>query len=134
VLEVALYCLSLVLGVAVPALIVRVDLSRLSGARLERSWPDAGLWSAVVFFGVLSVPIHIIRTRRSLLGILWGIVWFALAVAAVVLPVAALTSWFMAERLEGRGLGRAAGITAASSLSRARNARNYAPSSRPAPD
>ena len=67
--EVLLFTLSFVLGIAVPALIVRRDVARLVGEQLSRSWPDASLWAAVVVFGPISVPIHFLRTRRSLLGI-----------------------------------------------------------------
>ena len=48
VAEVLLYTLSFALGIVVPASIVSWDVAHLRGAQLERAWPDAGLWSAVV--------------------------------------------------------------------------------------
>lgn len=88
--EVLLYTLSFALGIAVPAGIVRFDLARLAGDRLERAWPDASLWSAVVVFGPLCVPIHFIRTRRSWGGALLALMWLALAILLISLPVEAL--------------------------------------------
>jgi hypothetical protein len=88
--EVLLYTLSFVLSIAVPATIVRRDLARLRGERLARSWPDSSLWSAVVVFGPLSVPIHFIRTRRSWVGLLLAILWLIGAILLVALPVEAL--------------------------------------------
>jgi hypothetical protein len=88
--EILLFTLSFALGIAVPASIVRRDLSRLTGEHLARAWPDASLWSAVVVFGPLCVPIHFIRTRRSLWGILLGAAWLFAALLLIALPVEAL--------------------------------------------
>jgi len=88
--EVLLFTLSLALGIAVPATIVRWDLGRLTGERLARSWPDASLWLAVVVFGPICLPIHFIRTRRSWAGVGLGVLWLALGFALVALPVEAL--------------------------------------------
>jgi hypothetical protein len=92
--EVLLYVLSFALGIAIPATIVRRDLARLTGERLARSWPDASLWSAVVVFGPLCLPIHFIRTRRSLVGAALGLGWFAGAIVASALPVELLARAF----------------------------------------
>ncbi len=88
--EVLLFTFSLALGIAVPALIVRWDLGRLSGERLARSWPEASFWLAVVMFGPLCVPIHFIRTRRSWAGFGLGALGGALAFLLVWLPAWAL--------------------------------------------
>lgn len=88
--EVLLFTLSFALGILVPHAIVRRDLSRLSGDRLARSWPDASLWSAVVVFGPLCVPVHFIRTRRSWLGLALGAFWLLTALLLVALPVEVL--------------------------------------------
>ncbi len=88
--EVLLFTLSFALGILVPATIVRRDLSRLSGERLARCWPDASLWSAVVVFGPLCVPIHFIRTRRSWAGLGLGIIWLVAALLLIALPIEAL--------------------------------------------
>jgi hypothetical protein len=90
--EVLLFSLSFVLGIAVPAGIVRGDLARLQGERLARSWPDASVWAAVVAFGPLCVPVHFIRTRRSLVGIALGLAWLIAALLLIVLPVELLGS------------------------------------------
>lgn len=92
--EVLLFTLSFALGIAVPALIVRRDLTRLSGEPLARAWPDASLWSAVVVFGPLCLPVHFIKTRRSLLGLALGIGWLACAVLVISLPVELLAYLF----------------------------------------
>jgi hypothetical protein len=92
--EVLLFTLSFALGIAVPALIVRRDLTRLSGAPLARAWPDASLWAAVVAFGPLCLPVHFIRTRRSLLGIALGLGWLVGAVLLISLPVELLARLF----------------------------------------
>jgi hypothetical protein len=91
---VLLFALSFALGIAVPAAIVRRDLARLSGEPLSRSWPDTSLWSAVVAFGPLSVPIHFIRTRRSAWGILLGLWWLGWAVVLIATPVELLAQIF----------------------------------------
>ena len=92
--EVLLFTLGLALGIAVPAIIVRHDLTRLSGEPLARAWPDASLWAAVVVFGPLCLPIHFIRTRRSLLGIALGLGWLVGAVLLISLPVELLARLF----------------------------------------
>jgi hypothetical protein len=92
--EVLLYVLSFALSIAVPATIVRRDLARLTGEPLARSWPDASLWAAVVVFGPLCLPIHFIRTRRSLLGVALGVGWLAGAIALSALPVELLARAF----------------------------------------
>jgi len=92
--EVLLYALSFALSIGVPATIVRGDLKRLTGERLARAWPDAGLWSALVVFGPLCLPVHFIRTRRNWAGIDLGVFWFCLAVAAISLPVEGLGRLF----------------------------------------
>lgn len=92
--KVLLDALSIALGIAVPAVIVRRDLARLTGERLARSWPDTSLWLAVVMFGPLSVPIHFMRTRRSLWGLCLALWWLGWAVASISLPIAILAHIF----------------------------------------
>lgn len=69
--------------IAVSAWIVRRDVRRLDAELLARAWPEPSLWSAVVCFSPLCIPIHFIRTRRSFLGVTLGVAWFAAAVVAV---------------------------------------------------
>ncbi len=58
------------------------DESRMRPFERARAWPPASLRIAVVVFGILSLPIHFGRTRRSLLGVLQGFAW-AVAFAAL---------------------------------------------------
>jgi Zn-dependent membrane protease YugP len=90
--EVFLFALSFALSIAVPALIVRWDLGRLRGERLERAWPDASMWSAVVAFNLLCLPVHFIRTRRSWAGLGLGIFWLVCAFLLIALPVEGLAA------------------------------------------
>jgi hypothetical protein len=83
VAEVLLFLLSFILSRAVPAAILRFDLQQLRGEMLARAWPDSSLWSAVGGFGPLCVPIHFVRTRRSLVGLLLGGFWL-LCVALII--------------------------------------------------
>jgi len=84
---VLLYALQLVLGVVVPAVVVRRDLRRLPPGELARAWPDASVWSAVALVSVFAVILHFARTRRSFLGFLLGLGWFVVAYAGVLGPV-----------------------------------------------
>ncbi len=84
--EVLLFALDAALGIFVCSWILRRDLRRLVGVELERAWPDASLWMAVVMFGPLSVPFHFIRTRRSLAGLDLALFWLGLAVGLSSLP------------------------------------------------
>lgn len=84
--DVLLVAVQMVLGVLVPAAIVRHDLRRLPPAELARAWPDASVWSAVALVSVFAVLLHFARTRRTFLGFLIGSVWFAVAYAGVLGP------------------------------------------------
>ncbi len=88
--EVLLFVLSMALGIAVPAVIVKRDLVRLTGEQLARAWPEASLWLAVVVFGPICLPIHFIRTRRNWAGLGLAVFWLLCALALVTLPVEAL--------------------------------------------
>jgi hypothetical protein len=92
--EVLLFTLSFALGIAVPATIVRYDLTRLRGERLERAWPDSSLWSAVVVFGPLCVPLHFLRTRRSWGGLGLGVFWLVVSLLLISLPIEGLAAIF----------------------------------------
>lgn len=82
-----LVAVQMILGVVVPALVVRRDLRRLPPVQRARAWPDASVWSAAALVSVLAVVVHFTRTRRSVLGFLLGLGWFALAYAGVLGPV-----------------------------------------------
>jgi hypothetical protein len=92
--EVLLFTLSFSLGIAVPTTIVRRDVSRLAGEQLARSWPEASLWSAVVVFGPIAVPIHFLRTRRSWRGLVLSVGWFVVALLLIAVPVEVLARIF----------------------------------------
>ena len=57
--------------------LVRWDESRLSDAQLARAWPVATRRMALVYFGAAALPIHFGRTRRSVWGVLQGVLWGA---------------------------------------------------------
>jgi hypothetical protein len=51
------------------------DESRLTPRQRDQAWPTASRRIAVVYFGVLSLPVHFVRTRRSVSGLLQGVAW-----------------------------------------------------------
>jgi len=53
------------------------DESRLSPKQLERAWPPASRTLALVYFALLSLPLHFWRTRRTTSGTLLGFAWAA---------------------------------------------------------
>jgi len=69
--------------IAVSAWVVRRDVKHLGPEELSRAWPDPSLWSAVVCFSPICVPIHFVRTRRSLVGVALGIAWFVATLVTV---------------------------------------------------
>jgi hypothetical protein len=80
------------LGIAVPVWIVRFDMRRLDADRLARAWPDASFWIAVVAFGPLCIPVHFWKTRRSLLGLVLGLIW-GLAALVTLSAVTQVAAW-----------------------------------------
>jgi len=86
-----------------PAVIAAIvsDERRLTGRELERAWPAVSrdcaifaLWS--LGLPHLCVPIHFVRTRRSLRGTAMGLLWLAavvLADAGAQLAAAAGIEW-----------------------------------------
>ena len=89
--EVLQLSLQFALSILFPALVIRRDLARLAPLPLSRAWNDASLWSAVVTFGPITLIVHFARTRRSLLGLLLGLLWAACAI---------LLSWLLASVCE----------------------------------
>jgi len=81
------FLIQLLLGVFLTAKVVGRDMRKLPPERLPRAWNSASFWSAIVLFGPLSIPVHFVRTRRSLTGLGLGVLW-----AAAVLAVLGLTS------------------------------------------
>jgi hypothetical protein len=109
------------------------DESRLTAERLERAWPPATKTLAIVYFGALGVPVlvHFWRTRRSVSGVLVGVVGgvlaFALnvtvAVAIDALPDEALSPGPALAAMALIGIAFAAGLVGLSSRARLRKAR-----------
>ena len=79
-------------SILVPWWILRFDESRLSALELSRSWPQASFWCSLAAFGPLTVPLHFLRTRRSLWGAFLALIWFLLAVLGVLFPSALLSA------------------------------------------
>jgi hypothetical protein len=94
--EALILALSFVLNAALPYLIVKRDLKRLSAERLARAWPDASLLSAVFAFGPFSLPVHFAKTRRSWLGLGLGLAACAAVLLAQALLAAGL-SWVLGQ-------------------------------------
>jgi hypothetical protein len=82
-IDVLLVIVQMALQIALPGAVIRRDMKRLDAAALARSWNDASFWSAIVVFGALALPVHFVKSRRSIRGVLLGLFWFA-ATAAVV--------------------------------------------------
>ena len=90
--ETLLVALSLVLNSLLPYWIVKRDLAQLPKARLARAWTEPSFLSAVLAFGALSLPVHFVKTRRSLAGLGLGFGWCALVVLTQTLVVAGLSA------------------------------------------
>jgi NhaP-type Na+/H+ or K+/H+ antiporter len=88
-MDVVLVGIQMALSIALPWFIVSRDMRRLNPTQLERSWNTASFWSAIVAFSLLALPVHFVKTRRSLWGFSLGIAWF---LACVV--VLELVGWF----------------------------------------
>jgi len=78
--DAAVMVLEFVAAIAVSVLIVTHDVKRLPPELLARAWPTTSMWSAVALLGPFCIPIHFVRTRRSLWGVGLGVVWLAGAV------------------------------------------------------
>jgi hypothetical protein len=85
--DVLLVAVQMLLGIVVPAAVVRRDLRRLAPRERARAWPDVSVWTAVALVSVFAVPIHFFRTRRSFAGVMLGLGWLLAAYAVVLGPV-----------------------------------------------
>jgi hypothetical protein len=65
-------------------------MDRRDDPRLERAWPPSSRASAIIGFGVLALPLHFLRTRRNLIGLLLAIGFTALALLVESIALAAL--------------------------------------------
>jgi hypothetical protein len=84
----------LALGIAATSFIIRRDMRRLSPERFSRAWNTASFWNAVVVFGPVCLPVHFVRTRRTVWGLLLGLFWAAVVTVAVGILSDALMSVF----------------------------------------
>jgi hypothetical protein len=85
--EVLSFSVQLALNVGITAFILRWDEGRMDALASARAWPPASRWAAIVAFGPLCIPVHFVKTRRSLVGGLLGLIWMALAVIALGLAM-----------------------------------------------
>lgn len=85
--DVAQLILQLALGILLPATVVRRDLRRLNPEQLARTWNTASFWTAVVAFGPLCLPVHFVKARRSVVGLVLGMFWMVVVIAAILLVV-----------------------------------------------
>jgi hypothetical protein len=65
--------------------LIRRDERRLTGLEAARTFLPATFWVAVVVFGPLSIPIHFVRTRRSLSGLMLGLLWLVAVLGLITL-------------------------------------------------
>lgn len=82
------------LGILLTAYVVRRDIRRLSAEQRARTWTPASFWVSVVVFGPLCIPVHFVKARRSMVGLLLGLLWMA-AVLAVLSAVAEIGNWLV---------------------------------------
>lgn len=92
--EIVQLSLQLALGILLTWWVLRRDTDRLPPVQQQRAWNDASFWVAVVVFNPLCIPIHFIRTRRSLGGVALGLAWMA-AVAVVLAGVSEVAGWLL---------------------------------------
>jgi hypothetical protein len=75
--------LEFVAAIAVSVVVVTRDVKRLEPRLLARAWPTTSIWAAVALLGPFCIPLHFVRTRRSLVGLGLGVAWFAGAILAL---------------------------------------------------
>ena len=74
------------------ALLLSWDERRLSDEALARAWPVSTRGIAIVVGGVLCLPLHFARTRRTVLGFFLGVAWM-IGVGLLTGLVSALVAW-----------------------------------------
>lgn len=92
--EIILFSLQLALGILLTWWVLRRDMLRLPPEQSGRAWNNASFWVAVVVFNPISIPIHFVKTRRSLGGLALGLSWMAFVVAVLV-GVNAAAAWLL---------------------------------------
>lgn len=109
--ELLLYLVAFALNTLAPIVLLRHDIARLRGEQLARSWPDSSMWSAALMFGPLCIPVHYLRTRRSLVGVLLAIFWLVYTLLLLVLVLTDLETAFGIEDEPSRGVSGPARAT-----------------------
>jgi hypothetical protein len=66
------------------------DERRMTDDQRARAWPVASRRIAVVYFSPLCVPLHFLRTRRNLRGVVEAVAWTAALVALLAVVDAVL--------------------------------------------
>ena len=95
-LELVLTVVQLMVVIPGAAAIIVRDEHRLRGEQASRAWPPASRDSALFCIYnfsplvLLVVPLHFVRTRRNLWGLLLGMLW-VIGLVAAYLGVATLT-------------------------------------------
>ncbi|MFO0678911.1 MAG: hypothetical protein U0169_20455 [Polyangiaceae bacterium] len=69
--------------------VVRRDVARLDEDARARAWPESSIRAATFGFGPFAVVLHFVRTRRSMEGLVLGIVWMLALVGTSALLSAA---------------------------------------------
>ena len=82
--DVIQFSLQLALGILLTWWVLRRDVRKLDPEQRERAWNEASFWVAVVVFNPICIPIHFVRTRRSLAGFAMGLLWMAAELAVLV--------------------------------------------------
>lgn len=91
---VVLLIVELALGILLSWQVVQRDLDKLEPPELDRAWPPASFWSAIIAFAPFCIFVHFVKTRRSWRGVLLGLAWTA-AVLLVVDVAEALFGWLL---------------------------------------
>jgi hypothetical protein len=102
--DAALLTLLFVLNIGLPVLVVRRDIKRLRAEQLERAWTDVTVLAACLLCGPLCLPIHFVKTRRSIAGFAVGLLWTVGLLAAVAGLESALSE-VLTMLGSGSGLG-----------------------------
>jgi hypothetical protein len=98
-------CVTLIIPLTIVIPLLRFDERRLSPARLERAWTpvsrDAAIFTPWLLLGMpqLCLPVHAVKTRGWLLGLLPG-----LLVATLITFLTGLLSAGLVTALEALGL------------------------------
>ncbi|MBI5535133.1 MAG: hypothetical protein HY898_20570 [Deltaproteobacteria bacterium] len=83
--EIALLIVSSLINMGLVAAVVIWDRKKLSAEQRERGWNGATFGSAVFAFSPWCIVAHFWVTRRSVRGVLLGLLWLAILLVAIVL-------------------------------------------------